>query len=173
MLYVLRHTQLIPRQLFLILNNVFAAIQHRENVAEIELRTGVQQAAHVVVSEIFGAYNHRHPRALRVCRRVLPNLPESFPFGELHIAFNRHAKRDYAELEDFVEMLFEIGAIGKVVEVSSRYIIGQFQYNYDGPLIPSAKDRLCVHPAFRLMFPDKPGVATSRVWPIGVEMEDS
>ena len=128
----------------------------------------MQEAAHILVSEVFGAYNHRHPAASRVCRRVLPNLPEVFPFGDLHKAFNRHARREYEELDDFVEMLFDIGAIGEVVKTSGRYLEGQFQYNYDGPLIPSSNEQLCIHPAFRLMFPDKPGSTVSRVWPIGV-----
>ena len=173
MLYMLRHTQLIPRQLFLILNTVFASNRYRDQIEEADIRTGVQQAAHIVVSEIFGAYNHRHPKASRVSRRVLPNLPEVFSYGELHKAFNRHGRREYEELQDFVEMLLEIGAIGKVVETSSRYVMGQFQYNYDGPLIPSSNDRLCIHPAFRVMFPDSPRATVSRVWPVGVESKDS
>ena len=89
-------------------------------------------------------------------------------YGDLHKAFNRHARREYEELDDFIEMLFEIGAIGKVVEISKRYILGQFQYNFDGPLIPATNDKLCIHPAFRLMFPDNPGTPQSKVWPVGV-----
>lgn len=173
LLYMLRHTQLIPRQLFMILNTVFAAHQHREYITELQLRAGVHEASRIVVSEIFGAYSHRHPRASRVCTRALPNLPEMFLFGELHKAFNHHAKRYFEELEDFVEMLFEIGAIGKVVEISDHYIAGQFQYNYNGPLVHSSNEQLCIHPAFRLMFPDKPDLVASRVWPIGVDSSDS
>ena len=77
-LYMLRHTQLIPRHLFLILNTVFAAQQNNKRFSDVEFREGVQQASHIVVNEIFGAYNHRHPKASRVSRRVLPNLPEKF-----------------------------------------------------------------------------------------------
>lgn len=103
----------------------------------------------------------------------MPNLPEVFPYGELHKAFNRHARREYEELQDFVEMLFDIGAIGKVVKMSERYVKGQFQYNYDGPLIPSSQERLCIHPAFRVMFSDSPSSDVPRVWPVGVEDKDS
>lgn len=41
MIYMLRHTQLIPRQLFLILNTVFASNRHRDQIEEADIRAGV------------------------------------------------------------------------------------------------------------------------------------
>ena len=168
-LYALRHTQLLPRHLFIILNTIFSAKEDTLEFTENEFKEGIIQTSHIVVNEIFGSYNHKHPNASKVCRRVIPNMPEVFKYGEIHKAFNRYARRDYDYLEDFIDMLFDIGALGKVVDISDKYIHGQYQYNYDAPLVASDGDKLCIHPVFRLMFPDKPGVPYSRVWPVGVE----
>lgn len=168
-LFLLRHTQLLPRQLFIILNCLLSKGRDGQIVVEQDVRAAVQESAHLIVSEIFGAYNHRHPKASAVSRRVFPHLPEVFSFGDLHKSFNRFGRREYVELEDFVDMLVEIGAIGKVISTSDRYVSAQFQYNYDGPLVLSSNDHLCVHPAFRVLFPNSPRPDPSRVYPVGVE----
>lgn len=153
----------------MVLNALFTARRDKPEVDESDVRASVHKAANIVVSEVFGAYNHRHPKAQAVSRRLFPHLPEVFPYGELHKSFNRFARREYLELDDFIDMLIEIGAIGRVVGDSGRYVLGQFQYNYDGPLAVSSKAMLCIHPAFRVIFPHEPGEPVSRVWPVGTE----
>ena len=172
-LYILRHTQLLPRQLFIILNTLFSKRQAQERVTEVQLQEDVREAAQIIVSEVFGAYNHRYPRASRICTKVLPNLSETLRFGDLHKAFNRFAKREFEELQDFVEMLFQIGAVGRVVGTSTRYIKGQFQYNFGAPLVAYSNEQLCIHPVFHAMFSRDSQSSVSRVWPVGVGAGDS
>jgi hypothetical protein len=166
LLFVLRHTQLLPRQFFLILNTLFYAHREHAEISEQDVRAGVREAAQIVVSEIFGAYSHRHPEASEVSHRLFPYLPEVLSYGDVHKRF-KFVRRVKQDVDEFFDMLIEIGAIGRVVDRSGRYVRGQFQYNYDGPLVVASHDMLCVHPLFRAVFHSDP--QPSRVWPIGVE----
>jgi len=178
-IYVLRHTQLIPRQLFIILNAMLWWLPDLKNrtLSPEEFRIqnlallhdNFRFAVDIVLREIFGAYNHLHPAASNISQRVFPDLPEVFSYGELHKAYNRFGKREGLELGDFVDMLIEIGAIGRVVEKSGKYVLGEFQYNYDSLLVASSKSVMCMHPIFRLMYPNSSLRMPSSVWPIGVE----
>jgi hypothetical protein len=167
LLLVLRHTQLLPRQLFLILNTLFCAHEGADDISEAAVLTGVAEASQIVVSEVFGAYSHRYPEAFSFSRRLFPYLPEVFPYGDLqkHCRVAGRGKQDYYEC---LEMLIDIGAIGRVVDDSKRYVRGQFQYNFDGPLVVSSHDKLCVHPLFRAVFQSEVHHRPSRVWPIGL-----
>lgn len=169
--YLLRHTQLLPRQFFFILNALFYS--HQEfgpgaTISEREVLDCVYETAPVIVNEIFGAHRHRHPNASTVCRRLLPYLQETFSYGELHKLSHRF-KREYSDRDDLFDMLVDVGAIGKVVGMSGRYVLGQFQYNHDAPLVITSQDKLCVHPLFWAAFQgDAAKRQLSRVWPIGI-----
>jgi hypothetical protein len=159
LVYLLRHTQLLPRHLLMYLNRIFdrAKLQEKVNAPVVTARdlvSGVRQTEAILVQELFGAYQPIHPCARDVCKACLPELPQSFPQGELHRIYNRHgrAKMHGAEFADFMKMLVEIGAIGKCVAQTERYLEAEFEYTLPDQLPIGAKEELCLHPMFMRVF---------------------
>lgn len=170
LIYVLRHTQLLPRQFFLLLNQIFANARHVENVSEELVRDSVRQAVSTEVHEILAAFSHRYPRAFDLLHRAIPQLGECFKQGDLHKIYNRVGRAyGFDELLSFQKMLADLGVIGKRTGLDDdTYIRAQFQYNFDSPLIFSERDLICVHPIFHLIFLSSPGKSVSRVYPDGM-----
>jgi hypothetical protein len=159
LVYLMRHTQLLPRHLLMYLNRIClrADLQTRVNepvVTADQLLGGVHQTEETLIQELLRAYKPIYPRARQVCEACLPELPQRFPHGALHKVFNRHGKArmhsdDFAE---FRRMLVEIGAIGKCMAETERYVEGEFEYTVPNQLSISAQEDLCLHPMFMRVF---------------------
>ena len=157
---ILRHTQLLPRQLLVILNSV-AVQNHRitghgrfDRFEEQAVCEGLQEAENTICREIFNAYRSTYPGAEDICKRCVPFFPFRFRDGELHAIYNRHGKAvpfatDY---EDFRTILVGIGGIGRVTKETDRYIEGEFMYSTNNNLNFQGNELLCVHPAFSNVF---------------------
>jgi serine/threonine protein kinase/DNA-binding SARP family transcriptional activator len=162
MAYVMRHTQLLPRHLLWILNGVMR--RNRELGGEPTIVSpeavvdGVRRVEELLVAEVFSAYSVVHPAAREVCRRALPELPFSFTDGDLHRTYNRTgiAKKTGLGYFDFKELLVEIGAVGRVLGRTERYVEGEFDYTMPTPLYPAHEDALCLHPVFARVFQARP-----------------
>jgi hypothetical protein len=173
--YIMRHTQLLPRHLLLLLNSIFLAQYERTgSVATIDpqsIRDGIQRIEQTVCYEIFAAYKHTYPQAREVCYACIPNLPMRFTTGELQVAFNRHGKPAMGsdDFGDFKRMLVEIGALGKVLkdQETDRYVVGQFEYSADYRLATAATDEFCLHPLFTQIFSAQIGETPKPVYPYG------
>ncbi len=163
MAYVMRHTQLLPRHLLWILNGIMR--RNRELGGEPTVVSpeavvdGVRRVEELLVAEVFSAYSAVHPMAREVCRRALPELPFSFTDGDLHRTYNRTgiAKKTGLGYFDFKELLVEIGAVGRVLARTERYVEGEFDYTMPTPLYPAHEDALCLHPVFARVFQVRPG----------------
>lgn len=159
LVYLMRHTQLLPRHLLMYLNRIFdrSNLQDRPNAPSVsagDLLDGVHETEETIIQELFGAYKPIYPRARQVCEACLPELPQSFPQGALHKVFNRHGKAKMYS-DDFVEfrkLLVEIGALGKCLGTTERYVEGEFQYTVPNQLSISVEEELCVHPMFMRVF---------------------
>ncbi len=156
--YVMRHTQLVPRHLLRILNGVMR--RNREaggdptQVTPGAVIEGVRQVEELLAVEIFSAYSAVHPWAREACRRALPELAVSFGDGDLHRTYNRTgiAKTTGLEYFEFKKMLIEIGALGRVLRSTDRYIEAEFDYTVPSPMFPGHDDALCLHPLFSRVF---------------------
>ncbi len=182
---ILRHTQLLPRQLLVILNTI-AVQNHRltgngrmDRFEEQSIRDGLYEAENTICREVFNAYRSTYPSAEEICKRCLPFLPSRFRDGDLHTVYNRHGKAlsyvsDYA---DFRSILFGIGAVGRVVKETDVYVEGEFTYNTSNSLNVQGDELLCVHPVFagvfnqgssvdhgtwKVVYPHSVGMATER-----------
>lgn len=156
--YLMRHTQLLPRQVILILNRIF--VNTRSDSTRIERVTGqkvvdaVSQVESTLCEEVFTAYYHKYPLAYEVCDKCIPELPRQFDDGTLHKVYNRHGKRFFeeqnpdSEYSDFKKMLIEMGVIGRVRKKTEIYAEAEFEYAKPGRLSVSVDDELCLHPLF-------------------------
>jgi hypothetical protein len=180
MSYILRHTQLLPRHLLILLNSIFknpgvTALLEPFPVSEERIVAGIRQMEEFIVGEIFVAFKLIHPTAEEVCKRCLPELGHQFTMGDLHRVFTRHGKAVFGSdnLFDFQRMLLEIGAIGRVIpgKETDVYIKGSFEYTVQHQLSLSQEDELCIHPLFSGIYHsssrrDRP------VYPYGSVLED-
>ena len=84
----------------------------------------------------------------------MPFLSFRFRDGDLHAVYNRHGKSiPYAtDYEDFRTILVGIGAVGRVLKETDRYIEGAFAYSSNSNINIQGNELLCVHPAFSNVF---------------------
>lgn len=177
--YILRHTQLLPRHLLMLLNSIFKGGGGTQSlnpfpVSEKRIISGIRQVEERIVNEIFVAFKLIHPSAEGVCKRCIPELGHKFSVGELHQVYTRRGKAvfDGDNLFEFQRMLMEIGAMGRVIKgrATDIYIQGNFEYTVDHEIAISHDDELCIHPLFSGIFGndqhDRP------VYPYGCGLED-
>ncbi|PZX19054.1 hypothetical protein LX81_00752 [Palleronia aestuarii] len=160
--YLLRHSQLLPRQIIKILNLAFSGIRPSVPREEAEIRDSIVQAIREsegnICTEVFISYRMKYPFIERLCEEVLPNLPRFFSEAELKNAYRDRGKavlQDSGHLiinsfTDFKRCLLEIGCIGRVSvkEKTSQYADAEFEYAIPGKLSISEDDELCIHPIF-------------------------
>jgi hypothetical protein len=175
--YIIRHTQLLPRHLLLILNSIFSA--EKENggsflkIREDSVREGVRRVEETICHEVFAAYRHTYPRAPEVCAACIPELSLRFGHGDLHKVFNEQGKRTLAsnDYDEFKRMFIEMGIIGKVVTVTERYIEAQFEYAMGHRMVIGSSDDMCLHPVFSQIYSAKLNDDAKVIYPYGSDVE--
>jgi hypothetical protein len=152
--YLLRHTQLLPRHFILLLNRVWTIhLSHSDDplhVTEDAVRRAILVSDGDIVSEICKAYRPMYPGASAACRAVIPHLRLTFSHAEFHRVFNQHGKAATPELDihEFKQMMIEIGAVGRWIGETTRYVEAEFEYTAPNRLYVSEDETLCLHPLF-------------------------
>lgn len=176
--YILRHTQLLPRHLLIILNSIHDKSKKingngMPKFTERTIRHGVAAVEETIVKEIFVAFKSSYPMAQTVCEQCIPELHHKFSIGDLERVFRTHGKKAM-ESDDFFlfkRMLIETGAVGKVLDDSARYIQAEFEYTTAHKLVTGTDDMLCIHPLFTEIFSAK--IRDQKpVYPYGARIED-
>jgi hypothetical protein len=151
--YVLRHTQLLPRQVLYIFNEAFhrAIAEHdRPIVQPSHIVDTVREAEAILCPEVFSAHSFRHRKAQMVARRLIPYLPSRLDDGYLHRMCNRAGIKadfdlDYREVR---EMFTDVGILGRYLAETDRYLKAEFAYAMEGQMILSPDEEYCLHPLF-------------------------
>lgn len=158
--YVLRHTQLLPRQMIKIFNEAFSTSRPNAPRASHEVTNSLITSVRILESqfceEICNAFNMKYPYAEALCKTCLPSLPRFFSESYLEKVYREKGKKvlqHYSHVGEvgfghFRETLFEIGAIGRVKDKSGIYADAEFEYALPGRLYASDLDELCMHPTF-------------------------
>ena len=152
--YLLRHTQLLPRHLILLLNRIWTRhLAHSDDpfsVSERAVRRAVLTSEGDIVSEICKAYRPLYPLADAACWAIVPHLHLVFGHSEFHRAFNQHGRAVTPALDvhAFKRMLIEIGAIGRWTGETARYVEAEFEYTTPNRLNISDDETMCLHPLF-------------------------
>lgn len=176
--YILRHTQLLPRHLLIILNSIAAknrAVGDEAGMtfSEEAIRKGISAVEETIVQEIFVAYRPVYPLAQDVCEQCIPELFMKFSIGDLERVFRTHGKKAMQsdDFFDFKRMFIEIGAVGRVLDDTGRYIQAEFEYTVPHKLVTGTDDMLCFHPLFAEIYSAKIREKTP-VYPYGSRIED-
>lgn len=165
--YLLRHTQLLPRQMLLIMAEILRINSVNDDfepgrtpfVSEEAIVVGVRDSEDTIVDEIFSAFKDRYGELAKdACMGIIPNLGRVFSGDD----FARAVRTFCEEYEKSIpaarlrRMLLEIGAIGKLDKPDSIYIRGRFEYTMTSRLAVGAEEKMCVHPLFSRIFECRP-----------------
>ncbi len=171
--YMLRHTQLLPRHLILIMNEIMSMAVVGLGPGDVPRATerhvvkGVQDAELLIVSGILATYHYEYQHIAKALKLVKNQLSMVEPASNLHRIFNKAGgKRAGMDFDEFVEACLAIGALGVVIDDDSRdrYVQGRFSYTFTREVsLVEDRDDVCVHPLFvPLLFDDHAVAALAR-----------
>jgi len=154
--YVLRHTQMRPRQLIFICNTVAnraladATFPH---CSELHITEGVHEAETELASEILNSYSSIYSSNVAlIVAAGLQKTPMFFDGNEL----DRYARQSAAEWRgnyspsNFRQLVAELGIVGRVTrgDEDSEYIDADFEYALPDRLNLTHRDKCVIHPMF-------------------------
>jgi len=155
--YLMRHTQLLPRHLIIILNEIMShAVEglSRDDTPVITNKhvvAGVHDAERLIVEGILTTYEHSYPQ-IGDALEIIKNRTElTQSVSRLHRLFNEAGvARSGLAFDEFLRAGVAIGAFGITnAAANGRYIVGDFSYTYAGEVRPvEGRDDICVHPLF-------------------------
>ena len=162
--YITRHTQLLPRHFLLIFNRLISStIQENKSLApskisESMVQESVSRTESRIVDQVLDSYKRSWPSARESLNTVLPGLNKNIiGYSELHSHFNkaggeRGVFQNISGFNDFLRMLSELGAIGRLTKTTEEYATAAFEYGEPHRMLYTDKDILCIHPIFTEMF---------------------
>lgn len=184
--YIMRHTQLLPRHLIQLLNEIFRrAIRSSGEAIPLATRdqiiSGIRTIEDRMVEGILSTYSHDYPHIANGLDLLKNHIPNTMRFSALHEAFNRASgTRSGVNYEQFLESALAVGAIGIVERQTKRYVVGHFSYTFAGTLSPvEDQDTMCIHPLFMYRLFDPRQIRALRmsgampVYPYGTDVSDT
>ena len=155
--YVIRHSQLLPRELILLLSRAIS-LSHQEtgswrSVTEKAITSAIEESEAALARQILKPYIPVYRELIMACETVLSELPPICSLSELHAVGKRMRKSVALETDDPWRTLFEIGVIGYIdpdtsIRKSDYYEYGVFHFNSLSPIRFANHLRYCVHPLF-------------------------
>ena len=159
LMYIIRHTQLLPRQVIQFCNSIW-----RENAslggkptdvsADAVLR-GIQEVEEALVEDVLGGYMARHPLAGDVCEKVLPRLRLVNHMGDVKRAIRESKAQQMLPgrtVGDATQLLVDIGALGRHRQTTDQYHEATFSFTERRMAALQDSEQACVHPVFAEVF---------------------
>ncbi|MER3431850.1 MAG: hypothetical protein C4288_00065 [Leptolyngbya sp. ERB_1_1] len=153
--YVLRHTQLRPRQLIVLCNSIAQCAQDRgtfPNFTPEDIILGIQQGEERLADEVFNSYSSVYPNAARIAE-ALSGMPLIFKGSELDKrapqTASLWAEGDYSSYA-FRQLVVELGIVGRVRQIDEKQgiIEADFEYATTTRLPILVTDECVIHPMF-------------------------
>lgn len=153
--FVLRHTQMRPRQL-IVLCNTIAEEAFKERTFPIFRPEAIVKAIHrgenALAEEVFNSYSSVYPKVGRIVE-ALSGLPMIFKGNELDkrapLTASEWAAGEYSPLA-FRQLVSELGIVGRVRHINEKagYVEADFEYSSESRLPLLVTDVCVVHPMF-------------------------
>lgn len=179
--YILRHTQLLPRQFLVILERIIV-ISHERTGGYRELRgelasKAIESVENSIATEIFSAYYYVFPSAENLAKHLLTQFPATFSYDELERKWRSAGKpldyespnAEHQGFAGFFEMLLRIGIVGVCKNETARYIEAEFSYNMQNAPRIGRGNQLCIHPIFSRRFNCADTHSRKAILPSGVK----
>jgi hypothetical protein len=157
--YLMRHTQLLPRHLIIILNEIMSSAVRGLKTGDLpqanadQVVDGVDKAESLIVDGILTSYMYEYPKVGDALDMIKNHVNVVEPVSNLHKVFNKASvARAGLSFDEFVDACLAVGALGVVNEDDphGRYVQGEFSYTFVGEVLRPVEDRdeVCVHPLF-------------------------
>ena len=156
--YLLRHTQLLPRHLIIILNEIMSDAvaglggDDTPRATGGQVVRGVHNAERVIVDGILATYSFEYPKVGDAFDMIKNHISVVERASQLHKVFNSASvARAGLSFDEFLDACLAVGALGVVndQDPEGRYVQGEFSYTFAGEVRPvEDRDKLCVHPLF-------------------------
>jgi len=184
LIYLLRHTHMLPRQFIMILNQLWGSktgipdhLIFEGRASETQIKRAIAEVEVINKDAILAMYKTLYDNIVRLFDEVMPLLTRTFSYGVLHNVYNQSGARKlmassvYPEPDFwlFRKLLFSTGAIGLVTARTDTYIKARFQFNQNRPLTANDESELCVHPLFSRTYELKPQESRLVVLPRGAD----
>lgn len=151
--YILRHTQMRPRQLIVICNAIAKKSQEDgsfPNFSRDHIVEGVADGERKLAAEILNSYSLVYPRVAKIVN-VLSQMPVTFK-GNLLDKLSAKSKPlwdtgDYSSAA-FSRLVTELGIVGRVLDDSTNYINAEFAYAQSHRVEIIDRDKCVIHPMF-------------------------
>jgi hypothetical protein len=153
--YVLRHTQMRPRQLIVLCNAIAEKALADATFPYFQpeaIAAAVSQGEIALAEEVFNSYSSVYPKVGRIVE-ALSGLPMVFKGNELDKRASATAsewtKGDYSPLA-FRQLVIELGIVGRLRHINEKagYIEADFEYSSEGRLPLLVSDYCVIHPMF-------------------------
>ena len=153
--YVLRHTQLRPRQLILVCNAIANRARHARrfpHFTEADIVEAVKQVENELAGEIISSFHSVYNRVHEIVDALI-NMPMVFTGNEL----DKRAPQSKAAWPDgtyspaaFRQLVTELGIVGRVSRhnADSGFIDADFEYSMRDRLRVTHRDQCAIHPMF-------------------------
>jgi hypothetical protein len=152
--YVLRHTQMRPRQLIVLCNTIAERAARSGTFPVVnnnDLIRGVENGEQQLATEIVNSYSRVYDGVADIVR-ALTRMPASFLGSEL----DRRAPESAAHWHKggyspsaFSRLVVELGIVGRVVKESrSGYLDAEFEYSQRVSMRVTHRDKCVIHPMF-------------------------
>lgn len=158
-IYVLRHTQMRPRQVISLCN----AIANRAiragrfpRFSPEDVQEGIWQQEDELAAEIINSYSSVYPNAAKILG-ALSGLPMTFKGSKLDQVAKlstSHWPHGLYSLANFRQLVSEMGVVGRVKQKSSDGSILEAEFDYATPrrLYLNSEDECVIHPMFYQRF---------------------
>lgn len=157
--YVLRHTQLRPRQLVMLCNAI--AEESKRGFPRFSsdvIKKTIQKVECELANEVFNSYDMIYPNVMRALKWAFHSFPISFQGKKLEEIFPKFVSewsdKSYT-LAKFMELVAELGIVGRVQKGgeaksadASKIVEAEFEYSRQGRLDLHENDDCVIHPMF-------------------------
>ncbi len=153
--YVLRHTQMRPRQLIVLCNAIAERAIQETTFPLLQPQTitgAVKQGSTALADEVFNSYSSVYPKVGRIVE-ALSGLPMIFKGNELDkrapLTASEWSAGEYSPLA-FRQLVAELGIIGRVRSINEKagFVEADFEYSCKDRLPLLVTDDCVVHPMF-------------------------
>lgn len=162
-IYILRHTQLLPRQFLMIMQSIITRSAMLSGGGYAEFKTAaitkaVETVEPLIAKEILRAFHYVYPFANEVCKAIFTNFTTVFNYDQLEDRWRKKGrpiaerKGISMEMSQFGDMLLRMGIVGFGHDETDRYFEGHFGYDSTAPMAIGDGHDLCLHPIFSRHF---------------------
>jgi hypothetical protein len=153
--FVLRHTQMRPRQLIVLCNTIAERAFREKSFPQFQpdlVVRAVLQAGNILAEEVFNSYSSVYPKVGTIVE-ALSGLPMIFRGNELDkrapLTASEWLDGDYSP-NTFRRLVAELGIVGRVRYLNEQagYVEADFEYSSESRLPLHVNDVCVIHPMF-------------------------